>query len=237
MKIKKMVGSRKQEKERVRGPRLGILVKRFRTVPFVEALRRADNENRVIASNARLDKVLVGSDEWKNILDIFVCWSGTMTGYEKPGEKFGKSVLYTDLETKQRYVFPVPEEYKGAKDAILAVEHPDYTLEKDGKDLVVAVQNIGNISLIERFPSECGWYLKDEKHVIPTRNKVSSSKDDARHLWRIEDGSRVGPVARGVSGLLNSYNDRRDLGLTYTSYSLGVAVEAPDTSDKKSDGK
>ena len=36
---------------------------------------------------------------------------------------------------------------------------------------------------------------------------------------------------------IKNMDDRRDLGLTYTSYSLGVAVEAPDTSDKKSDGE
>jgi len=210
-------------KERIRGPKLAILVKRAKGVPSVEGLARA-GEDRVIASNKRLDKALVGTDEWKSISDVFACWSGTMTGYEKPGKKLGKSVVYTDPETKQRYVFPVPEDYKGTKNAILAVEHPTYILIPDGKDLVVDVKNIENVSLVENFPTSGGWYLTDEKHGIPIGNQVSSSNDDARHLWRID--SRVGPVARGLG-----YGDRRVVVLNDgPSLSLGVAVEAPEGS-------
>ena len=233
MKTKKMVGSRKQEKERIRGPRLRIQAKsraNGNRVPFEEGLARA-GEDRVIASNKRLDKALNETGEWERFRELFPCWSGTMTGYEKPGKKLGKSVVYTDPETKQRYVFPVPEDYKGAKNAILAVEHPDYTLNRDGKDLVVAVKNIENLSLVENFPTSDGWYLTDEKHGIPTGDEVNSSNDDARYLWRIEDGSRVAPVARG-DGYYYVYNYdylRRLVGLyDGPSNSLGVAVEAPE---------
>ena len=213
-------------KKRIRDPKLAVLVKRANGVPFVEGLAIA-GEGRVIASNKRLDKVLVGSDEWKNISDAFPCWSGTMTGYEKPGKKLGKSVVYVDSETNQRYVFPVPEDYKGAKDAILVIEHPDYTLERDGKDLVVAVKNIENISLVENFPSERGWYLTDEKHGIPTGNEVNSSNDDARYLWRIDDGSRVGPVARGDRSIYGYVLRRLVVLDVRPSDCLGVVVEAP----------
>ena len=206
--------------------KLAILVKRANEVPLVEGLRIAGEKGRVIASNIRLDMALVGSDEWESISEVFPCWSGTMTGYESPGMKLGTSIIYTDQGTWQRYVFPVPEEYKGTKNAILVVEHPDYTLDKDGKDLVVTVKNIENISLIERFPSEGGWYLTDEKHGIPTGDKVNSSNDDARHLWRIEDSSRVGPVARGY------YDYGCDYGRLVVlddgpSFGFGVVVEAP----------
>jgi len=219
-------------KERIRGPKLAILVKRAKGVPSVEGLARA-GEDRVIASNKRLDKALVGTDEWKSISDVFACWSGTMTGYEKPGKKLGKSVVYTDPETKQRYVFPVPEDYKGTKNAILAVEHPTYILIPDGKDLVVDVKNIENVSLVENFPTSDGWYLTDEKHGIPIGNQVSSSNDDARHLWRID--SRVGPVARGYAycygyGYFGYVNRRYVILYDGPSASLGVAVEAPEGS-------
>ena len=215
-----------KRKERVRGPKLAILVKRANGVPFVEGLRMAEEKGLVIASHARLDKALNETGEWKSISDVFACWSGTMTGYEKPGKKLGKSIVYTDPETKQRYVFSVPEDYKGAKNAILAVEHPDYTLDKDGKDLVVAVKNIENISLVENFPTSDGWYLTDEKHGIPTGDQVDPSNDDARRLWRVDDGSRVGPVARSFDCFVFDY--RRFVYLyDRPSYGLGVAVEAP----------
>jgi len=41
-----------KRKERVRGPKLAILVKRANGVPFVEGLRMAEEKGRVIASNA-----------------------------------------------------------------------------------------------------------------------------------------------------------------------------------------
>ncbi len=218
------------ENRRIARPRLEVLVKRANAVPFEEGLARANRENKVIASSKKLDKALNETGEWISILDAFPCWSGTMTGYKEPGEKLGKSVVYTDPETKQRYVFPVPEDYKGAKNAILVVEHPDYTLEKDGKDRIVAVKNIENISLIENFPSEYdGWYQMDEKHGIPTGNEVDSSNPDVRYLFFWRSDSRVGPVHHsggfynGGSGVI--LNGR-------PSSWFGMAVEVPENNAK-----
>lgn len=208
--------------ERVSGPKL---VKLYKTtgngIPFVEDLAIVEKRNRIIPSNKRLDKARVGSDEWEGTY-VYISWSGTMTGYEKPGKKLGESIVYTDPETKQRYVFPVPKNYKGAKNAILAVEHPKYTLVRDGKDLII-VSNPKNISLLERFPTSNGWYLTNEKHGIPIGNDVSSSNVDARYLERIEDGSRVGPIARMYLDHYCRYVSlhRRP------SIGLGVVVEAP----------
>ncbi|NYZ73788.1 hypothetical protein H0O00_01470 [Candidatus Micrarchaeota archaeon] len=187
-----------------------------------EALRRADEAGLVIASNKRMSKALVGSDEWQSIREAFACWNGTMTAYDEPGKKLGKTIEYVDSETSIRYVFPVPEEHVGKKNVVLVAEHPDFTLETDGNTRIVQAKEVGVVS---EFPvASENWYLGDAKYDIPTGKKVDSSNDAARYLWRIE--KRVGLVARGIYG---GYVDRRYVYLDYApSFAFGVAVEAPD---------
>src|SRR3989344_1993593 len=180
------------QKERVRGPYLRVLVPRSQGVPFERALVLAEGANGVIASNKRLDKALVGSDEWQRVKEVFAAWSGTMTAYKEPGQKLGKQIENVDSETDFRRVFSVPEAHKDKKSAILVAEHPDYTLEVDGRNRVV---HAAKVDLVGEFPASDGWYLTDRVHGIPTGEQVPSSNGDARYLWRI--ASRVGPVARG----------------------------------------
>ncbi|NYZ73976.1 hypothetical protein H0O00_02450, partial [Candidatus Micrarchaeota archaeon] len=119
-------------KERVSGPNLAVFVKHSKGIPMEEALRRVDEAGLVIALNKRLSKALVGSEEWRSISEVFACWSGTMTAYDKPDQKLGKTIEYVDSETGTRYVFPVPEEHVGKKNVVLVAEHPNFTLETDG---------------------------------------------------------------------------------------------------------
>jgi hypothetical protein len=209
------------ENQRIRGPNLRVLIPCFPGVPFEEGLASANADDRVIASNKRMSQALVGSKEWKNISKVFSCWTGTMTAYSEPGKKLGKAVESVDSETGHRWVFPVPEEHQDKKDAILVTEHPDYTLEIDGKTRIVRA---AQVDLIERFPAENGFYLGDVMHGIPTGEKVVWD-DNIRYLFRTD--SRVGPVVRGDS--TNSCIDWRDFNLVEsTSVALGVAAEAPD---------
>ncbi|MEW6748448.1 MAG: hypothetical protein AB1295_01955 [Candidatus Micrarchaeota archaeon] len=207
-------------KERIRGPNLAVFVKRSEGVPMEEAIRRADEAGLVIASNKRLSKALVGSDEWRGMKEAFACWGGDMTGYDKPDQKLGKTIEYVDSETGIRYVFPVPEEHVGKKNVILVAQHPDFTLETDGKTRVVQAKEV---YVVSEFPvASENWYLGDPKYGIPTGKKVDGSDEAARYLWRIE--KRVGLVARdyGWGG-----NYRRVVLLNgWPSDGLGVAVEA-----------
>ena len=207
-------------KERARGPNLAVLVKRSDGVPMEEALTKADAVGAVIASSKRLSKALVGSDEWQGIREVFACWTGTMTGYDKPDQKLGKVIEYTDSETGIRYVFPVPEEHQGKKNVVLVAEHPDFTLETDGNTRIVQAKEVG---VVPDFPvASEKWYLGDAKYDIPTGKMVDSSIETARRLWRIE--KRVGLVARGGNGW---YDYRRDVALdSAPSGGLGVAIEA-----------
>lgn len=209
-------------KERTRGPNLAVFITRANGVPMEEAIQRADEAGLVIASNKRLSKALVGSEEWKQIEEVFACWDGTFTGYEKPDQKLGKIIEYTNSETGIRYVFPVPEEHQGKKNIVLVAEHPDFTLVKDGQNRIVQAVTV---DAVEKFPtSNEGWFLGDPKYDIPQGNKVHGSNQDARYLWRIE--KRVGLVARGYDGSWSGYN-RRSVGLDdWPSCGFGVAVEA-----------
>lgn len=204
-------------KERTRGPKLSVFKTQANGVPMEEALRRADKAGLVIASNKRLSKVLVGSVEWRRIRSVFACWSGTMTAYDKPNQKLGKAIEYTDSETGIRYTFPVPEEHQGKKNVVLVAEHPKLTLVKDGKDRIVQATNV---DAVERFPtSKEGWFFGDPKYDIPQGNKVNIKNPDATYLFRIE--KRVGLVARPFC------DDRQFVDLYLApSRDFGVAVEA-----------
>lgn len=208
---------------RLRGPNLAVFVKRANGVPMEEALAKADEAGLVIASNKRLSKALVGSNEWRDICDVFGCWTGTMTAYEKPDQKLGKSIEYTDSDTGVRYVFPVPEEQQGRKNVILVAEHPDVCLVRDGNDRIVQAVDVG---AVENFPvSNEGWFLSDQKYDIPQGNNVECGNPAARYLWRID--KRVGLVARDDYSPPRDYFGRLCVFLdNRASYGLGVAVEA-----------
>ena len=207
-------------KERTRGPNLAVFIKSSNGVPMEETLRRVDDAGLVIASNKRLSKALVGSEECKSINEVFSCWTGTMTAYDKPDQKLGKTIEYTDSETGIRYIFPVPEEHLGKKNVILVVEHPNFTLETDGKTRIVRANEV---DIVTEFPvASDNWYLGDPKYGIPQGNKVDSSNESARFLWRID--KRVGLVARDYNSNWDG-NDRRSVDLgDRPADALGVAV-------------
>ncbi len=205
-----------------RGSGLKVLVKRADGASYRKALELAEEKNLVLAPNKRMTKALVETDEWKSMREAFACWTGTMTGHVEPGKKLGKFIEYTDPEDGQKYVFPVPEQYRNEKNMILVVEHPNLTLVQDGKNLVVEAADVVGLT---HFPKEDGWYFGDEQFDIPTGKEVSSSDEKARYLWRV--GSRVGPVARGYD--YYGGGGRRGAGLDdRPSGRFGVVVESPE---------
>jgi hypothetical protein len=197
------------ENQRIRGPSLAVLITRNKGAPFEEGLARANAENRVIASNKRVNRALLGkgrwgSNEYKPVAAAFKCWTGTMTAYGAPGEKLGKAIEYVDPKTSYCWLFLVPEEHQGKKNRILVAEHPDYTLEIDGKYRIV---HAVKVDAVKSFPAE----------TLRMRSRLGS----LRTLER-----RVGPVSRVCHH--NRYHDSRgsvDI-QTRPSFALGMLVEA-----------
>jgi len=207
--------------------KLEAFVKRVNGIPADEAIMKADKAGVVIASNKRLDQALVGSEEGETIIDALPCWSGTMTAYTKPGQKFGSAIEYIDPRTNYGLVFPVHEIYRNEKDAILVAEHPDYTLEKDGKNRVVLTKHA---DIVTAFPAECGWYLTDLVHGIPYGNKTRPRDPSVRYFSRYFE-SRVGLVARGYEDPASGYAGYGYVVDIYfrTSGSFGVVVMRVET--------
>ena len=222
-------------KERIRGPNLEVRIKQKNGVSFRKAFEEANKENRTIASNERMDKALQ-SDEWKQFKEGLLCWTGTMTAYVesdtafKDSKMFSKeenALIYVDQEDGRKYIFPVSHEYQNKKNAILVVEHPDYSLEIDGNNIIIHAEE-KKVDIVSGFPSENGWYLVDEKYGIPYGTRVISDNENARCLWRTD--KRTGPISRGY--ILDV--EWRDIGLDgRPSIEYGVIVEAPKVGPKK----
>ena len=179
-----------------RSPSLAVLIRNSNGVPFEEGLQRANKEGVVIASNLKLDTILVNSEEWQRVREAFCAWSGTMTAYREPGEKLGEQIEYVDSQTSYRWVFPVPQEHREKIDAILVAEPGKYVLEIDGTNRVV---HPTEVDLVEGFPASNGRYLIDGIHCIPIGEQKSPSDPYARYLWRGD--KLVAPVARDLGGV------------------------------------
>lgn len=220
--------------ERVRGPKLAVLVRRAEGVPVEEGLRRANDAGRVIASNARLDGALVGSEEWRTIRDVFACWTGTAYGYVEPDRVLREAtersdvlrshvIVYTDTDTGKRWLFPVPEEHLDRRNVLLAMDHPDFTLETDGNDRIFHPVQGATIGMVEGLPARDGWYGTDSRYGIPNGNPINALRREARYLLRTSRS--VGLVRRGYDGF--DGDDRQCVGLDdRPSQGFGVAVEA-----------
>ncbi|NYZ60753.1 hypothetical protein H0O01_03580 [Candidatus Micrarchaeota archaeon] len=217
-----------QETRLIRGPKLEVLVPSHRKgVPFDEAIKMAEQGRRVLASNERISRALMGSREWRSISDAFLCWTGTITGYEQPRRSFGAAIEYMDPKSGKRWVFPVPKEFRGEEGCILVAEHPDYTLENDGRNVVVQARRV---DIVRGFPEyDKVLRLGDARHDIPHGgdNRVSGEMDpDARRLVRI-DSSWVGPIARNKHEFAGDYSFERDVYLSFPpSTCLGAVVES-----------
>ncbi len=179
----------KKDIPRIRGPHLKV--RALWDLSFTGALELADRENFVIPSNRRITRAYLDND--RTMRESGGCWTGTMTAYAKPGERLGRFIVAT--EGSQRYIFPVPEQYRNERDAILVVEHPNFRLVRDGDDSMVVVADSSKVECITNFPRENGRYLGDEKHDISSGEEVSRGTENARYLWRSND-ARVVPVLR-----------------------------------------
>ena len=194
----------------IRGPELEILLPRHPGMPFAEGLHKAEQESRVIASNARLETVLTGRG-WERFKSACPMWSGTIAAYVQPGRTFGEEaeklnevdgrryIVYTDPGTKDRWLFLIPEKYLDAKDAVLIAEHPCYS---SAKEIIID----SGIEMLANFPARNDWFLIDKTHGIPIgiptdgyatieRFSDTSHNLETRFLYRLE--KRIGPVARG----------------------------------------
>jgi len=208
---------------RIRGPvlvRLPLHTVRDRA-PFEEGLQIANEQNRVVASNKRLDEQMVKDDKRAGPLRFERSsrpfWSGTIIAYNAPGKKLGKriEVIYPG---GNRWIFAVPEAHQDRREAALVAKHPYFTLEVDGRNRVV---HATRVALIKRFPTNVGWYFIDPVHGIPIGRQLAQMVEGARYLNRA--ARLVGPIPREIS----NFQDMWIIPLNISpSCKLGMLVEA-----------
>ena len=155
-----------------------------------------------------------------------------------------------DNYVKYSISFNVPKQFRGKKNCALVVEHPDFEIrriskgrERSSRDLSEGqtgrdqrsrdfdLIDLGNnryelkvdeqsIRLIQDFPEISGWYMPHAETGIPHGKKVEVSSD-SRYLWRITNGSYLGPVCRDYFGV----NRRQSVDVDCRStYRFGVAL-------------
>lgn len=195
-----------------------------------EAISMANKRRLRLLSNREFDRMLVLVDTGKSNKIVHPpAWTGTMTAYVESGKSFkeanrkddGKYVVWADPETGITYRFPVREDFRNAKNSILAINHgfdengkPTFEIHEDGKDNIsIHVPDEGKVHLIQGFPAEdrkfirgclnkdgkplmkvSGLRLTDKNFLIPVGSKVDPHNPDARGLWRTD--KRVGLLAR-----------------------------------------
>ena len=204
-----------------------------------KAFQLAKSEGLTLISNAKADDLL-RTDEWKTVKEAWPIHTGTMAAFTEPGKKLGAIVKYKDPGSGLTWVFEVPAGtgFRDLKDALLAVEYPNYNLEVDAKKKRVIVTPQKKLILpVTNFPATDGWYAIDSATGIPVNKPLDSSNPDARYLYRISQ--RVGPVVRGVYDggvrrgvvLGNYVYDRPSYGLGVLTVgdSHGVAAAAKPT--------
>jgi hypothetical protein len=181
-----------------------------------QTLAAANGMRARLLSNREFDGRLQ-TDTWRTEKEIYPVWTGTLTGYNRPNEKLGKAISYTDPGTKITYTLEVPSKLVGTKDIALVVNHlidaqgrPLFEHIENGNQVLVKVHDQSKIQVVEAFPRSDGWYLT-EQNGMPTGNKVNSS-NSARYLWQVDGGSYVGLVARGYGDVIDVYYGRRNVG-------------------------
>ncbi len=180
-----------------------------------QAVDTANQRKVILLTNKDFDQRLVKTDTWKGEKEVYPAWTGTQVAYAKKNEKAGNFIEYTDSETNIRYVFEAGDA-KGEKNVILAINHgftqdgkPLITYNMDGENTVlVQIAKEAKVDIIPNFPTSDNWYLADSKFGIPVGERVDSSNDDARHLYRLDNGY-VGLLARVYDDL--GYVSRRDV--------------------------
>lgn len=191
-----------------------------------KAFQLAKSEGLTLISNKRADGLLNGKDqEWKTVREAWPIHTGTMTAFVEPGKKLGATIEYKDPGSGLTWVFEVPTGIgmRSRKNALLAVEYPNYNLEVDGKNnRVIVTPQKKLIVPVADFPSDGGWYATDSVTGIPVNQPLDPGNPDARRLCRIS--KRVGTFARGYG---YDYAYRRYIYLGYfdvsrPSYCLGV---------------
>ena len=202
-----------------------------RGLTIFEALALAKREGRLIVPNNVHDKILTETRDEECLIQIYPLWSGTLVIYEAPDKKFDKKVVYGRVDknnVKSSIFFNVPKQFRGLRNCALVVEHPDFDLIDLGNNKYELKITDEKVHQIQDFPKSDGWYMPNTETGIPHGGEVEQSSN-SRYLWRIVNGSYLGPLIRGVGGRCNV------VAVSGHDSAFGVALVPLAVAPKKSD--
>ncbi|MDD5340770.1 MAG: hypothetical protein PHV13_06045 [Candidatus ainarchaeum sp.] len=232
--------------QRIRGPKLELLDNW--PLNNYDALKKAGDENRVIASNKRIKQEipLLEKGGAELLKAAFPCWTGTMAAFPEFNVSFRESrmfskndnaLVYHDFQTPQVWMFlleGVPEQYMNKPNALLVVEHPDYSITKSGNNIVVKPQFPDKVGIIAPFAyvnhtspyRDDGFYVPDQVYGIPAGYQVLGVQNSS-YLFLPAGDSTHGKYGR-VGLVSSSFRvDHVAIGVT-PSFFYHVLVEAPE---------
>jgi len=240
--------------QKIRGPKLEALVRRDPGISALGALQMAEKDRRTIVSNKRITQALHNQcelklleKELKSLESVFPCWTGTMTACAEFGatiknskmfSKGDNGLVYYDHETRERWVFlldGVPEKHLSVSNALLVVEHPDYSIEASGRSIVVRPVSPEKTGIIAPFAivenasgggpyRSDGFYLPEPVYGIPAGYEILGDPK-SMYLFLTHEpnqNGRVGPVSRSTN------ENHVSLSVRPSWIGHGVLVEAPE---------
>lgn|GEM_PF-5536102 len=232
--------------------RYGKKVMEHGNMPLHEAIQRADDERRVFVSNAKLDRIInpdndriAGKEAWQRISRLSFEWftlthaeshvrsvhafplvsTGTLTAHQAYGEELGKAVEYEN-GYGIIYVFPVPAGHEKDKNALLVVEHPDYTFRAGGQDRFVVVAK--DVDVLQGLPEGYGggMFIPDPVHGIPIGERYAETPamPSMRNMFKSQH-AHIGLVVRTVC---RQESDNFMVMLFWPGVDPCIAIEAPE---------
>ena len=197
---------------------------------FFDAFLKAKQQNKRILSNRELDQILVKSngkpnkEVWEKFFKNRSVWSGTITAYETPDKPLEEFIQYKDSNTNEIWKIQVPISLQGKTNIILVLEYPNYDIKKETNsnqpNIYTIIYDESNL-ISHQIPGPDANYKTNPITLIPSQDKNATNPE--RHLYRINNGSRVGPVHRSFDADFCSYV------VVYVrmSYGYGVLVATP----------
>ncbi len=209
-------------------PKNLLVLRNYRTTrffdihPLVEEFNAEHGTNLRVISHKVADVALNVGEAWKSLASGSPFAVDASIAYEKPGVKLEKEIVFSSFQGEPRVVSATGK-YNGEKNiSLVALGISGKDFKKDGREIRLDIPDERFI-VVPDFPDQNGWYMPHAETGVPHGKKVESSPD-ARYLWRLNDSSYVGLVAR-----VCFYNYRRYVDLYYrSSFALGVAVEVPE---------
>jgi len=192
----------------------------FEGHPLVETLNKEHGTGLTVVSHSVADIALNVGETWQKLPAFAVDAS---IAYEKPGTRLGKEIVFS-VQGEPRVVLAIGK-YKGERDiALVTLGLTSADFKKDGNSFVLDIPE-NRLVVVPNFPGPDGWYMPHAETGVPHGKKVEGSSD-ARYLYRLNDSSYVGLLARG-RGSFGGVRRSVFLG-GRASGRFGVVAEVPD---------